>query len=90
MEFEAKMFCDLNCAINANEELCGMLQGGFNNNADANVAYNNFKDQVALIGTFTSDLLESYYILGKAWNDPVYQSGIFQTKYPNLLLDLLN
>ena len=90
LEFEAKMFCDLNCAINADEELCNALRGGFNNNVENLEIYDNLQNQVVTTGKFTSDLLESYYALGRAWNDPVYQSGTFQTKYPNLLLDLVN
>ena len=87
LEFEAKMFCDFNCAINDNEA-CASLYEGLSHDDDLIVTYCELKEYIADGGKFTSDILSTYYSLGRAWNDSNYQSGTFQEKQPELLINL--
>ena len=86
LEFEAKMFCDLNCAIRG-IDACSALGFGFEKNIDLLVKYNEFKECVSK-NIKISDYLDEYYVLGEGWDDPNYQSGTFQKQSPELLNDL--
>lgn len=87
LEFEAKMFCDINCAI-IGEDACLSLQPGFLYNSNLLIQYIDFMNNLAL-GTSINGCLEDYYKFGESWNDPHYQTGIFQKKYPKLIGDLI-
>lgn len=87
-EFEAKVFCDLNCTLNDNGELCAAAGLGLLYNIDIFDKYNVFLEKYKNKQKITPDFLQSYYELGKAWNDPKYQNGTFdKTLQPKLLLE---
>lgn len=86
-EFEAKMFCDINCTI-IDMGACAALGNGFSRDPNLWIEYTDFKTNISQ-GIPVRELLEVYYKLGNGWNDPTYQSGVFQQKYPELLSDIL-
>ena len=71
IEFEAKMFYDLNCVIAG--DLPSWSTRGISENAQ--MLLSDFMETLTSTQHLTSDLLQIYHELGKQWNDPDYQIG---------------
>jgi len=73
IEFEAKMFYDLNCFMAG--DLPSLSTRGLL--GEAQIIHSIFMETLKSSQHLTPDLLEIYHELGRQWNDPDYPKGIY-------------